>query len=647
MCHKNLRTFSTAGCLALGLAVTTAHSDIIAASYSSSTSFDYHVLHMADIDQRRPTLGENGGYYCVPSSTLNTMIFLANHGYPDLAPGPGNWQAQSKFNEAGLHLLLLGVSMATNPSSGTDINGWFGGTWSWLNNSPYAGQFLVFQYTKGGGYWPRVHNLAKVASAGALVSFAYGRYEFAPIAEDLVILGTRNGGHAITLVRAHQSSSAGPITLQSHDPWHESPEFVLSTQSQFAKRGFTVKPLLNLNWPAMVDSLNYDPENDVVAVIDKYIAILPLFGYGYTPGGHTIVQLFPFQIGGFTPPTFTQFNFGAGAEILDVTVHPDATSMYAVVGAIGEMPKVVEVDSFTGEMTTLLEVPNANQISFGDNRLLYVLEDDRLHEVNIDIIPEKPGDPPPIQTMALPFMAAAVGFWDADDKFLVLSTEESILQAYRTDPVANVFGLPPVFEFNLEIPLAGKASMAVPPEPIVEGGAGGPPPSVWIASEASKAIYRVNLTDGSLMESVVPPGDAQPTNISVNDLGDLFISTSDGLMQMTNSDLIGWIAVEKPLFETDEPFEKFYVARSRTNYNSAIHDGPEWNNILLEDDDDPGVPACDADLTLDGSVGVPDLLALLGQWGPCNLPCPADLNFDGSIGVPDLLILLGEWGTCP
>ncbi|MCH8316682.1 MAG: hypothetical protein IIA64_11980 [Planctomycetes bacterium] len=52
------------------------------------------------------------------------------------------------------------------------------------------------------------------------------------------------------------------------------------------------------------------------------------------------------------------------------------------------------------------------------------------------------------------------------------------------------------------------------------------------------------------------------------------------------------------------------------------------------------------DLDGDGSVGVKDLLLLLGNWGLCppKGDCPADLNGDGSVGVADLLILLGNWG---
>ena len=49
-----------------------------------------------------------------------------------------------------------------------------------------------------------------------------------------------------------------------------------------------------------------------------------------------------------------------------------------------------------------------------------------------------------------------------------------------------------------------------------------------------------------------------------------------------------------------------------------------------------------------GTVGITDLLILLGVWGPCadcGTPqaCPADLDGDCSIGINDLLDLLANW----
>jgi hypothetical protein len=46
----------------------------------------------------------------------------------------------------------------------------------------------------------------------------------------------------------------------------------------------------------------------------------------------------------------------------------------------------------------------------------------------------------------------------------------------------------------------------------------------------------------------------------------------------------------------------------------------------------------------DGSVGIVDLLALLGQWGGAGA---CDTGGDGIVGIADLLALLGAWGPCP
>ncbi len=59
---------------------------------------------------------------------------------------------------------------------------------------------------------------------------------------------------------------------------------------------------------------------------------------------------------------------------------------------------------------------------------------------------------------------------------------------------------------------------------------------------------------------------------------------------------------------------------------------------------------CDVpgDITGDGVVGINDLLAVLGAWGPCPTACPADVspppNGDGQVNINDLLMVLANWG---
>lgn len=67
---------------------------------------------------------------------------------------------------------------------------------------------------------------------------------------------------------------------------------------------------------------------------------------------------------------------------------------------------------------------------------------------------------------------------------------------------------------------------------------------------------------------------------------------------------------------------------------------------------------CPTDFDGDGRTRVPDLIHMLGCWGPIEPGDPlgcgcldtavaADGGPDGKIRVPDLISFLGEWGPCP
>ena len=100
------------------------------------------------------------------------------------------------------------------------------------------------------------------------------------------------------------------------------------------------------------------------------------------------------------------------------------------------------------------------------------------------------------------------------------------------------------------------------------------------------------------------------------------------------------------------------ITMTATNaVNSLACDGENYITLAIDyslggmsdDDNNNGIPdECETpgDLNGDGTVGVDDLLILLGDWGPCADcdDCVADLDGDCGVGVKDLLILLGNWG---
>ena len=101
---------------------------------------------------------------------------------------------------------------------------------------------------------------------------------------------------------------------------------------------------------------------------------------------------------------------------------------------------------------------------------------------------------------------------------------------------------------------------------------------------------------------------------------------------------------------TDDLCEIVHGTSADCNGNSTP-DACELENGVAGDVDGNGVPddcECVGDLNGNGYRDVPDLLDLLGHWGPCGTPpeCPQDIIPDGIVGTPDLLYLLGNWGPC-
>ena len=57
------------------------------------------------------------------------------------------------------------------------------------------------------------------------------------------------------------------------------------------------------------------------------------------------------------------------------------------------------------------------------------------------------------------------------------------------------------------------------------------------------------------------------------------------------------------------------------------------------------IPTCSGDVDSNGDVGLSDLIAVLGAWGPCP-DCVVDFDNDGLVGIGDLLVVLAGWGPC-
>jgi hypothetical protein len=150
--------------------------DVVSAIYAGPSAFDYKITNMPDFDQRRspkvgtPGLPGGGNMYCVPSSTLNMLAYVAKHGYPAVPPGNLIWQLPLTYNTATAELDDLGDLMGTTVLGGTNAEGAFDGTTDYLGG--HTGIITVQTYYGLDNWSPQIQDAAG-ALPGAAGAFAF------------------------------------------------------------------------------------------------------------------------------------------------------------------------------------------------------------------------------------------------------------------------------------------------------------------------------------------------------------------------------------------------------------------------------------------------------------------------------------------
>ena len=196
-------------------------------------------------------------------------------------------------------------------------------------------------------------------------------------------------------------------------------------------------------------------------------------------------------------------------------------------------------------------------------------------------------------------------------------------------------------------------------------------PIVGVSQTMASQTHAVFWADPAVMAPLdlatlpgIPPF-SQPKAYRINNLADIdVVGRSSGVLGVALlwecsadcDDLMNWSVVDLndqltpgcknagnwTLYRADDANDNGLIIGFGHRQGQGAH------ALILEPQD----PCCPADLDGDGTVGVKDLLILLGDWGPClncgncGVECAADLDCDCDVGVSDLLILLGDWGPC-
>ena len=136
--------------------------------------YSFEIRHVPDFDQLRETLPNGGHAYCAPTSGVNWAAYFANHGLPDLPPGPGYWGALFMYEVETDAIWSMGLAMLTDPYDGTGKDSKHFGLKLWLGLA--GDRFTVTSFYSDYDWSPTVHFMNLNVMMGAYVIPSVGWY---------------------------------------------------------------------------------------------------------------------------------------------------------------------------------------------------------------------------------------------------------------------------------------------------------------------------------------------------------------------------------------------------------------------------------------------------------------------------------------
>lgn len=544
-------------------------------SYDGTGLFRYSICNVPDLDQRRTTaepfvegLPNGGKMYCVPTSTMNWMTYIANHGYPNLLPGPGYWGPETppvmpQYAEMTNALQMMGQLMNTDPEEGTA-----GATQAielWLGTSGQVEDFVVSHYNASGNYSPSFPDMTFSAISGSLVIAVVGWYKtfenLSPETKALMIaLGEdtngliRDGGHAVSMVKATRDDF-GEQRIGVNDP--ASPKNTSTTdQSPFATDVHEVVAELhkfdgNTRVQGKVAGIGS------AAYLDGYYAIRPK--KGLAADQNFLIYLDPVQLlgDGFpTEPVVKTFLSATGGKIVDLALHPELTKHPYL---IENSNTIWQLDVLTGRSIRFATVGNPKKIVFGGpDQNLFVL----LPEHVISFGP----DGRQKETSHLREPLADIAYDKLGNRLVGLSARGNKL--FFFDSALNILDSE-VLEME---PCIQPPSITIDPATA----------AVWLHCEGSNRLTRVNFGEDDRtteMTQVTLEGLRNPVGLTVDDRGHLFINDG-GLVYEFEAN---GNPAERSRFAGLRGGYQLDILRSFSNFDPATMSDIRFRNVLPED----------------------------------------------------------------
>ena len=607
-----------------------ASADVVRHFYLNSTVYDYKITQVPDLDQRRTTLGEDGSMYCVPTAALNIFGYAANHGFPDVNPGPANWQLQSNYVAATLWINSMGSFMGTDPIEGT-TGGAGNGFDAFLQTEPFLKKVIR---RRTASYTPNAARAARLGCQGWVLEMVYGKYEVVDEVGGIPVV-ERTGGHAVSLVRAYRDANTWIVRYR--DPADD--EANLTTQSTFVNK--ERYPWTYVAYFGSATLQNFRAMTAIFAssgktrIIDELLGIRPLYGLSFTNNGDTaaggqVDLLDPIPFTGSPTEIVPCVVISNGLTVMDIGFDPDfEDALLLTKSAILPLPsRLQRLDIGTGALSIMDPAPQ-NLVKFVTDRHGHI------HAFDIEqFLWQLDGDGTPLGDAVSVQNPTALFVDDKEDVVWVLSVPQRKLFKLSLDHTLTY----QTISIPTAVPMSGDGSV------FIDRTTGVP----WIRTAASPNLYGIVVRAvGVSAQTFSHPALNTATRVEPGDSGEIFVLGDGSVKVMSKTSTYAWALDPAHPFHGKPAGSRLALLRNSDNYDPALHEGPGWFNLPAAEIQDfaPLVGDCLADLNSDDIVNGADIGILLGNWGAAG--GPADLDGSGLVNGADLGVLLGTWGACP
>jgi hypothetical protein len=640
--------------------------------WNSSTSFHHTRVGVPDQDQKRVGLPNSGACYCAPTSYVNMMIYIANHGYAQVEPGPGSYSGYENYYAVTDLLELLGADASISPGGDDpddpDCNGDSeggggsdgecsdlpcGGTITNVHNAFVDNGFygsalddLVFiaKSLDPGAPATSFTNLGQLAYDGSIIEICYGRYAPVGSTSGGITIYKRGGGHCVTMNGIDREDA--DMTISVRDPAQDDGD--IFGPSPYVTKVYDITNVLVLTTTQDPDegpitelafkvlpAIDEPHEDGKKRLIDGYFAIRPKTGVFWKD--NNFIQTLPLAIdfGGNDPLPHPTPSW----PILDLVGDEHGIGWFALTGG-NEVtpPQLVKINPISNE-TTVIGDTTAKHIAISRFDEIYTLSE------STATIQRRDSEGVLLGSASIPGLPRAIACDDNFDMIYVVVPGTSgfggsIIGYPRSLGAdgASIKTWPIAPGVQLGMPGVAKMRAAVNPK---DG-------RLWIAVETTDKALGFSLPflpRGSVSPVETVGGFSALTGLDFDDGGSMF-AVDGGVVEVFERTSAGaWTPGDSSDFAGLNVGAMIRIAKSRSNFNPEIHDTPDWDNIDPAELVDLGnnQPDCLGDLNGDGTVNAADLAILLGQWGSVG---HADFDQNGTVDAADLAKVLGSWGDC-